>query len=434
LSKSILLISRYFAPQNAIGAVRPTKLAKYLTRMGYHVTVLCAAPTDAARDPLLAADAALLADVREVRERSFLRWWKERGTRKSGAEAAPSAAAIPPAAPVSAKKNPALDALYRWLSDRSDAAFARDCAKALRSLPGHYDIVWSCYGPASVHTVACLAKKRGLATRWVADFRDEASVPFRFQKRRLSRFLRSVRNNADLVTSVSRGALEMMGLEQIGKVLPNGYDSEDAAALEPYPLDAETFNLAYCGQLYSGRSDLTPVFHALQALVQKGACEPARIRIHYAGRQGPAFRAQAVAFGLADRVADHGLLTRKQSLALQKSADVLLAAAWNTPERHGVVTGKLLEYMLADKPVLCVVSGELPDSEAYALTERLRLGAAYEQARETRDAPKLEAYLRALYDARFSGTPSPFHPDRAEIAEFDYPSIAKRFAQLLESL
>ena len=40
--KTILLISYYFAPQNAIGAVRPTKLAKYLTRMGYEVTVLCA--------------------------------------------------------------------------------------------------------------------------------------------------------------------------------------------------------------------------------------------------------------------------------------------------------------------------------------------------------------------------------------------------------
>ena len=38
--KRILIISYYFAPQNVIGAVRPTKLAKYLTRMGHEVTVI----------------------------------------------------------------------------------------------------------------------------------------------------------------------------------------------------------------------------------------------------------------------------------------------------------------------------------------------------------------------------------------------------------
>ena len=41
MGKRILIISYFFAPQNAMGAVRPTKLAKYLSRMGHEVTVLC---------------------------------------------------------------------------------------------------------------------------------------------------------------------------------------------------------------------------------------------------------------------------------------------------------------------------------------------------------------------------------------------------------
>ena len=38
MNRRALIISYYFAPQNTIGAIRPTKLAKYLTRLGYDVT------------------------------------------------------------------------------------------------------------------------------------------------------------------------------------------------------------------------------------------------------------------------------------------------------------------------------------------------------------------------------------------------------------
>lgn len=36
----ILICSRYFAPQNTIGAVRPTMFAKYLSQFGHEVTVI----------------------------------------------------------------------------------------------------------------------------------------------------------------------------------------------------------------------------------------------------------------------------------------------------------------------------------------------------------------------------------------------------------
>ena len=67
------MVSYYFAPQNTIGAVRPTKLAKYLTRMGYDVTVICGAGMNAAKDPTLAHDLEGLSDVHMIREWNPLR-------------------------------------------------------------------------------------------------------------------------------------------------------------------------------------------------------------------------------------------------------------------------------------------------------------------------------------------------------------------------
>lgn len=42
--KRVLIVSSSFWPDNRMGAVRPTKLAKYLERMGYTVTVITTTP------------------------------------------------------------------------------------------------------------------------------------------------------------------------------------------------------------------------------------------------------------------------------------------------------------------------------------------------------------------------------------------------------
>ncbi len=463
MSKRVLLISYYFAPNNVIGAVRPTKLAKYLTRMGYEVTVLCGQSLSALRDPLLQRDLAELADVRVIRERSLFRWWKERGLAPEAAKtlasrpalteagvrdaAAPKTAASvegsragasaqgQQAAPTGGSlQKRALNALYLWLFERGDAAFTRVCTRALLSLEEHYDVVFSCHGPLSMHILGRRAKRLHIADRWIADFRDEASVPFRWMRGWLNRYMRLLRRRADAITVVTDGVMRMMKLEAFARVVPNGFDREDVADMGETPLSKDALHFAYCGQLYAGHSDLSPVFAAVCALIDESACEASRVRFHYAGRQGAAFAAQAAAYGLADAVVEHGMLSRLDSLALQRGADALLLATWNTPERTGIVTGKALEYMMADRPVLCCVSGSVKGSEARALVEATGIGVGYEQTSAAEDAPKLKAYLLALYRWRFAGGPSPYKPDTDRVEAFAYPRIAKTIADIIEGV
>lgn len=469
MKKSVLMICYYFAPHNGIGAVRPTKLGKYLTRLGYEVTVLCAQNIGALRDTLLERDLAELPRVITVRERSLFRWWKERGLAAEAPAALPArarlpekalddarmseeaaraqrAAAGPQAAAPSAQAKPdtghgmaalrkrALNALYLWLFHRGDMAFARACTRELLSMDQHFDVALSCYGPLSTHIIGRRAKRLHIADRWVADFRDETSVPFRWQAGWLARYMRRVRRYADAITVATDGFMRMMKLEAFARVVPNGYDPEDTDGAPTPPPEPGTLALAYCGQLYEGKSDLTPVFRALRELASEGVCDPARLRLHYAGRQGEAFAAQAAAFGLAGAVVDHGMLPRTASLALQRAADALLLATWNTPGRTGVVTGKALEYMMAARPVLLCVSGTVPGSEARALIEDAALGVAYEQARAQADAPALKAYLRALYEARMAGDPPPFHPKAEVVESFAYGRIAATFADIIDNV
>ena len=84
-------------------------------------------------------------------------------------------------------------------------------------------MVFSTYAPWSVHEIAREAKRRGLARRWIADFRDEVGTAFAWQKGKKARYLRMLRREADVLCAASQGFLEMMGFEDVGRVLSNGF-------------------------------------------------------------------------------------------------------------------------------------------------------------------------------------------------------------------
>ena len=467
MSKRVLLISYHFAPQNVIGAVRPTKLAKYLTRMGYEVTVLCGKGLGCLRDPLLARDLTELTDVRVVRERSFLRWWKERGEptetersltdratlperalsdeamRKSAAEAREKneaaardsrKAANVRASILSSMKHSLINTLYLWLYDRADRAFAREAFRTLYAMNRHFDVVLSTYGPLSSHTVARKAKRWRIADRWIADFRDEATVPFPWQKGWLRRYVRGVRRSADAITSISEGCLTVMGLRPFGKVIHNGFDAEDMAGLPTPPKRRDKLTFIHCGQMYGAQRDLTPFFRTLGDLARQGAVDPRRIELAYAGRDTGGFARQATEAGLGSCLRDYGALRRDETLLLQQSAHVLLLAAWNDQARQGNLPGKFLEHLMLGMPVICCVRGNLPDSEIARIIRKTNVGVCYEQTNAEADGEALKAYLLALYGAFERKEPMPFAPMLEEVAAFDYEGVAQAFAQTIESV
>ncbi len=464
MNKRVLLISYHFSPQNVIGAVRPTKLAKYLTRMGYDVTVVCGKGLGVMRDPLLARDLAELTDLHVVRERSLLRWWKERGeptetvrtltdrpilpekaltdeAMRKQAEASHARAQAGASNPVQPRaswaarcKHAALNTLYLWLYDCADRAFAREAFRTLYGLGRHFDVVLSTYGPLSCHTVARKAKRWKMADRWIADFRDEAAVPFPWQRGRLRRYVQSVRCNADAITSISEGCLTVMGLAPFGKVIHNGFDTEDLVGLPVPEKHRDRLTFIHCGQMYGEQRDLRPFFAALRDLAQEGAVDLQKIALAYAGRDTGAFARQAAEAGLADCLKNYGALRRDEAIQLQRSAHVLLLAAWNDRARQGNLPGKFLEYLLLNMPVLCCVKGDLPDSEIAQIIRRTNVGVCYEQTHAREDGEALRAYLRTLYAAFERGEPIPFAPDTQAVAAFASAGVAQAFADLIESV
>ena len=426
MKKRVLIISQCFAPQNKIGAVRATKLTKYLLRMGYDVTVFAGKDRASVEDPLLARDLEQMPDIHILRERSFLRWWAEHGT-KAAPQPANGATTTAPA-----KQRPLLNALYLYLDDRADAAFARACIRKAKTMGRQYDVVLSSYGPLSVHTVARQLKRMGIAKRWIADFRDEAAVPFAWQKGRLKRYNRMVEKHADAITAVSAGYLRVMGLEGKGRVIYNGYDPEDIEMLAAPPKRTDKLTFVHCGQMYGAQRDLSPVFRAIAELMEEGEISKSDVALAFAGRDTHGFVQQATQAGLDGCLEDHGFMPRDEALKLQQSSHVLLLPAWNLRDRQGNIPGKLLEYMMLKMPVVCCVSGDVEHSEIAGIMLETKIGICYEQANAADDEPRLKAYLADCMRAFTRGEGMPFAPNTDAVAAFTSEGMARKMANIME--
>ncbi len=235
------------------------------------------------------------------------------------------------------------------------------------------DVVITTSPPRSVHLVGAAAKK-ATGVRWVADLRDSLiahphrrsdTVLARAKERTSERVARVVAGSADAIVTVSDAiAAEMTGLEPSGPVstIANGSDFDDFAGLE-YRRGAR-FRITHAGSFF-GKRDPRPF---LTALHESGLDAVAR----FVGDFRSADRDWAETLGLGDRLELVPYAPRRVSLELQRDSDALLLLIPEAGGRgKGVLSGKVFEYLAAERPILAVVP---PDGAAAELIRETGAG------------------------------------------------------------
>lgn len=430
--KSILVVSTAFAPENAIGAVRVSKLVKYLVRLGHPVTVIS---PELARD--VPRDASLeCPEFESVRRfvvpqgRLFDKLFA--GRRKKLLKGGSGVDLVRPKGD-SGLFSRTRTALFR--QGRFVYSLLRNLdwsRQVLRFVDAHpalrgFDVVLSSYPSLGGMWAASALRRQGVAGRWVADFRDP--VNYRTGSGSIiywwnTRIQRRLLDHADAVIAVSEGVaskLERDGARNL-TVIYNGFDPEDASV----PADAragEVLQLCYTGSLYGGARDISAVFAALRKLADGNEIDLSMVRFAYAGTDFPALVAQASAHGLEGILMDRGRLSRSAALALLDTSDVAVVATWNTPEEQGIMTGKLFECFMVRTPVLGVVNGSLAGSEFARVVSSVKGGYVYEEGgRRDGDLGELARFLLLLYARRHDGILGHEYDD--DVLDYSYPRLA----------
>jgi len=361
----ILLVSYFFAPASTMGALRITRLARFLERAGHDVRVLAAA--DPGPPPTLHRD---FPDERVLRTSQVDINWLPRqlATLRNAFTVAPRPAsetsegrAASPVGPpgrgasllhgASTLYTHALnwpDARAGWLPYAWRAG--RRLVRAWRP-----DLVYASSPPPT-----CLLLGKLLAARcgvpWIAEFRDRWSddpyyprPPWRQAME--ARLERRIVGSARAIVTVSEPWAGRYA-EAYGKptlVVPNGFEPDDYAGGESSGAIGSRFlEIVYTGGIYPGRRDPMPLFQALALMAEVSR----DVRAHFYGTNPEHVRHLASEAGMADRVVVHPHVPRAEAVAVQQGADVLLLMQWNDPREQGNLPGKLFEYLGARRPIL----------------------------------------------------------------------------------
>src|SRR5947208_17091205 len=145
---------------------------------------------------------------------------------------------------------------------------------------------------------------------------------------------------------------EAQSLEPAGIIatILNGADFDDFAGLEYRPGDR--FRLTHTGSFF-GKRDPRPF---LTALAESGLVD---VVARFVGDFRAADREWAESLGLGDRLELHPYVPRREALALQRDSEALLLLIPEAGGRgQGVLSGKVFEYLAAERPILAAVPPE----------------------------------------------------------------------------
>ena len=292
------------------------------------------------------------------------------------------------------------------------------------------DVVLTTSPPGSVHLVGA-AVKRATGAKWVADLRDSLALHAhrssdgagaRAKQKARAGIAHLVARQADaIVTAAEAITVETNGLSPRGRVvtIPNGCDFDDFAGLDY--ARGERFRITHAGSFF-GKRDPRPFLRALAA----SGLEDVTVR--FLGDFRPSDREFMESLGLGDRVELVPHVPRRESLRLQRESDALLLLIPEAGGRgRGVLSGKVFEYLAAERPVLAVVP---PDGAAAELVRDTGAGlvAGSDDVDGIRDA-LVELHTR-WREGRLDGPPlSVAWRERLSRA-----SRVEELAELLESL
>src|SRR4029079_1408563 len=389
----------YFPPAGGGGVQRPLKFATHLPAQGIETHVL--APDDAKwvhSDPELALPTqAWVHRARYIGPRSGKLAEELHGSQglerlSRQARAFPRRLLVP-------------DELVTWNLTAIPAA-----VRIVRN--EKIDLVLTTSPPNSVHLIGA-AVKAATGVRWVADLRDSIaahphrnveSAAVRAKEKVSASVAPLVARQADAIVAASDAiADEARGLDPAGFVVTilNGSDFDDFAGLEYRP--TTRVRITHTGSSF-GKRDPRPF---LRAVAESGLND---VVARFVGGFRSTDLEWAEALRLGDRLEIHPYVPRRESLALQRDSEALLLLIPEADGRgKGVLSGKVFEYVAAERPILAAVP---------------RDGAAAELIRETGvgvvvapdDVAGLQEALRALHARWRAGElgGTPLAPDDRE--------------------
>ncbi|MBN1899031.1 MAG: hypothetical protein JW827_09655 [Spirochaetes bacterium] len=284
--------------------------------------------------------------------------------------------------------------------------------------------VYTSFSPFSDIVTGFILKKLFPHLVWVADFRDLPDTKnhgiLSFLNERLYRL---VLRHADGLSAVSKGLAKTLRTYRKNiHVLRNGFDPDEG---ETGRLRVDSFSFLYVGALYGSRRDPGLLMQALKELVDKKQVDPKHVSFQYAGKEGRLFLDKAEEYGISSFCSDLKFLSRNRSLIRQKRSYFLVMLTWSSKDQKGIISGKFYEYLSARRPVICLINGSR-DKEIEDIFKRTKAGIVVYH-KDQKSLGELKRFILTHY-ANFKKKRTAYDYNAAEVQKYSYDNLAEELA------
>lgn len=420
--KNVLIITYHFNKKETIGSIRMRGIAKYLPEYGWNPTILT---------PQLESEPECRYNIIETNYDDITTIWKKRLGFKTQ-----DTVKMQLGKPTYKNKKSFIDYVLKIWDEifaypDTNIGWYKHAVKSGEKLlkEGKYNAILSSSNPATCHLVANKLKTL-FGIPWVADFRDlwsqnHYSEHFTLRKILEKRLETTTISAADILTTVSQPLAiklrENHRKKQVNTIM-NGFDPEFK---NPGTKTTEKFTIVYTGALYQGKRDPEPLFQATSELINSGKISSSDIEILFFGTDDDWLFNDIRKYNLEKVIKVCGPISREESILQQRKAQVLLLLTWNHPAEKGVYTGKLFDYLAAQRPILAI---GIPGSVIEELFKSTKVGTYVSCVEELKIA-----ILSYYQEYKLTGKVA-YKGNLTEIDKYSHREMARQFAKVLESI
>ena len=294
------------------------------------------------------------------------------------------------------------------------------------------DVIVSTGPPHSMHLIAMGVKKK-LNIPWVADFRDPwTGIDFysqlkltRWADKKHHRLERKVLKNADKVISVGwqlADELKNLGAKSV-KVITNGYDKDDFQNSE-IPPNNNKFTLAHIGSLNKDRNPEI-LWKALNEIVNKDKEFANKLEIKLVGKVDHFVLESIKNHNLSNNLVKIDYLAHNKLGEIFSTSEILLLLLNNTPNIEGIITGKIFEYLAANRSILCIGSST---GDASKIINETKSGIAV----DFNDKNKIKSFIIKEYKEN-KQKPNKIKSNK-NIIQYSRKSLTKKLVDILDEI
>lgn len=220
------------------------------------------------------------------------------------------------------------------------------------------DVVISTGPPHSMHLIGMELKKK-FGIKWISDFRDPWTDIDYFHQLPLTK--RSIRKHTKLEKEVLLNSDAVLVVGKTMKenyrkfnpaihVVTNGYDA--LIQKSDVHLD-EKFSLTHIGMMNDDRNPKI-LWKVLSEIVEENSEFKKDLEIKLIGKVSESCLEEINEKGLSENFSLIDYLPHSEVLSHQQSSQILLLAINDVPSARGIITGKIFEYLNANRPILAI--------------------------------------------------------------------------------